>query len=138
MNAPLQIESEEGRPIPKLLNYRRNHHHPETYWITCYDDECNLPGQPYADKAIVKAGMRDGGRVLSSDYVEHKIKRSEDQKAPDARDPENNLGEFHFATPGKMFRKCSRRIVTPISGGEYSGEERVFSSRMPSRDLTRA
>ena len=46
--------------------------------------------------------MSDGRRILPPDQVEHEIKRREDQNAPDASNPENNLGEFHLAASGPL------------------------------------
>jgi hypothetical protein len=37
-----------------------------------------------------------GWRVFAADEIEHKVERRNDDKSPNACDPENNLREFHI------------------------------------------
>jgi hypothetical protein len=39
--------------------------------------------------------MRDGRRIIAPDEIKHKVKRREDQQAPDASNPKYDLRESH-------------------------------------------
>src|SRR5271169_964239 len=95
MNSLLEIQHEQGSPIPELLDHTRNHHQPEAHRIPCHDYERNLPRQPHADEPVIKPGMSNDRRIIAPDRIKHQVKRREDQKAPDGSNPENHFGKFH-------------------------------------------
>ncbi len=111
MNALLQIQNKQSGSVAEFLQHRRQHHDSEAYRILRDDEEGKLPCQSGAEKAIIKTGMRDGRRILATDDVEHKIKRRENEDAPNACDPENNFGEFHFVPSGKCAGALGRNMV---------------------------
>src|SRR5579859_2444467 len=120
MNALLEIEDEQGSSVGELFDDGRNHHQAKAHRIERDYQERKLPRQPCADEAVIEAGMGNGRRILPPDQIEHKIKRREDQHAPDEGNPENDLGEFHCSTS-----EWQNLVLT--SSDLYST---IFSSRL--------
>src|ERR1700694_3546071 len=109
MQSALQVEHKKGCAITKLLHHRWDHHRPEADRVAGDEKEDDLKCEPYADETVIEAGMSDGRRILAPDRVKHKIERREDQKAPDAGNPENNPGEFHVI----VLRHSADKSVRP-------------------------
>src|SRR5579863_6700254 len=91
----LQIEDYKGGAVAKLLQHGGNHHEAKPRRVYCDQEEYDLEGQTDADETVVEGGVSDGRRIFLPDQVEDEIQGREDQNAPNACGPKNDLGEFH-------------------------------------------
>src|SRR5579863_972297 len=146
MQAMLEIENDERRSVTELLQHGGNHHGTIADGVASDYQECELPCQPQSDETVIESGMRDGGRVVAANHVEHEIEGREDDNAPDESDPENDLGESHCCLgyrnlpPSRKGRekwdtrrvsrqKCKRRAALADSRGRPSSHESLLIRR---------
>ena len=73
----------------------RNHQRPKTHRVCGDDDKSDLPRQAESHESIEESWMGDGRRIIAADEIKHKIKRCQDEKAPDAGNPKYNLRKSH-------------------------------------------
>jgi hypothetical protein len=59
------------------------------------DDKGDLPRQADSHESIEESWMRDGRWIVAPNEIKHKVKRCENQQAPDARNPKYNLRKSH-------------------------------------------
>src|SRR5215475_9616369 len=95
MDSMLRVEDGHRDCKAEFFQHGRDHHRPKADRISGDDKESDLPRQAGADESVVETRMGDGWRVLTSDHVEHEVKRSQYDNAPGEGDVEKNLGEFH-------------------------------------------
>src|SRR5450755_2098702 len=98
MQPALQKQNRESSPVAELFKHAGNHQGAVADGIGGDGHERDLPGERDTDRSVIEGGVRDGRRVLASNYIEHEIERGQNYHAPDASAPENNLGKFHFAS----------------------------------------
>src|SRR4030095_1233061 len=67
-----------------------------------------LPRHGHANEAVIKLGMRDRWRGITSNPALKKILRQHNAESIDARDKKNGSGEFH-KTPFALFTKAPRK-----------------------------
>src|SRR3984957_14372508 len=111
MQPMLQIESRQGSAVAEFFDDGRNHHRVEAHRVASDDEKCKLPSQAGAEESVVEAGVRDGWGIVAADDLEHKEERRENEKAPDAGDPENCFSEFHGLTLGAGKHRLRPRAV---------------------------
>lgn len=105
VGAALQDEGKDGDGIGRFFEDGWNHQKTIANRVCGDAAESDLPGESAADKAVEKARMRDGRRVLLTDDVEEEVKRRDDQQAPNTSHPKNDFCESHF------FSRCLLKAV---------------------------
>ena len=80
METSLKIERDQGCDVAELLQDGCNHHSTETHWVSRNHEKCELPHQGDTQETVIKTGMGDWRRVLSSDHIKHKIERCEEER----------------------------------------------------------
>src|SRR6266853_6179499 len=65
----------------------RNHQRPKALRVRRDDDKGDLPRQADPHESIEESWMRDGRRIIAPYEIKHEVKRGEDKKAPNARNP---------------------------------------------------
>src|SRR5271163_1003958 len=96
MHAALLHQNEDSHTVSYFFEYRRNHQRTKTNWVSRNEEKCDLPGQPESHKSIEESRMVDWRWVHATDQIKHEVKRSDNQEAPNAGNPENYLGKSHF------------------------------------------
>src|SRR5262249_36073267 len=91
----LRHQQEHRNRIAKLLDHRRNHQRAMPHRITRNNEKCLLPSQRPPDKSVIETWMSDRRRVFPSYRIKNKVKRGNDEQAPNPRHPEHNFREFH-------------------------------------------
>ena len=81
------------------------------------EEKRNLPSQGGRYKSVKKSGMGDRRRIISADQVKHEVERRDDQDAPNARDPENDLCKSH---DGSRIALCYGNSIAWMAGKSHS------------------
>src|SRR4030095_1076011 len=97
MHALLENQGQDRNKESQFLENGWNHKGAEAKGIGGDEDECDLPDQSHASEPVKKDWMGDRRRIVPANQIEHEIERSDDEKAPDARNPEDDFCEFHEA-----------------------------------------
>ena len=97
VQAALQKKGDQSGGVREFFDRGSDDEGAEAQGIGGDDEEGDLPRESRSGEAVVEGGMGDRRRVFSADEVEDEIERGEDENAPDASDPESDLGELHLA-----------------------------------------
>src|SRR5207237_10389941 len=73
---------------------------PKSDWIRGDEEKANLPGQSRPYKSVKESWVRDRRRISPPNQVKHEVKGSDDEYAPNCRNPECNLRKSH------VFSEC--------------------------------
>src|SRR6266481_5678560 len=86
VHSSLQYEDNHGRGEAHFLEDGRNHQRPITCGVRGDENKSNLPCQSDSHESRKESRVRDRGRIVASDKIEHKVERREDKEAPKTYD----------------------------------------------------
>src|SRR5690348_13806893 len=96
MNAMLRVKSKNRNAVAEFLDDRSNDDRSQAHRLARNYEKCDLPSECGGYKAVVKTGMCNRRRIITSDELEHEKQRRNYQHAPNACKQKDDLGEFHL------------------------------------------